>query len=226
MGNDITGGYVSACCSAAVTQGQRMNGQMFDQCMKCLSACEVKFQVDPPAETTATDAQPTPAVPDAPERMHDKDGGSENAPQVNFDALAQEFKDVSDKIVEHPPDCSCADCRRFAELSDTVLSQPKAFERYQALRAGASTAWTQADVGKQIALCITCANPAEATLLTNPPVDKCFNCAILEAMKINCGLCHRHPVEAIVRALAEGGQQGTIGVCIQCLIKKHSAMRN
>lgn len=100
MGNDMKLlSRVSACCGAEILAGQRMNGQMFDQCALCRSACGAISPALASTEPASAEAQPAPALPDAPETMHGKDGASENASQG-------EFQDI----------VACLDCAEHAEF--------------------------------------------------------------------------------------------------------------
>src|SRR5690349_18055600 len=70
--------------------------------------------------------------------------------------------------------------------------------------------------------CSDCDEFAEFVTLTEPPVIKCFRCAILKAMERPCGLCGSHPTECLVRAIGENERRDVIGVCADCFSKRLS----
>lgn len=74
--------------------------------------------------------------------------------------------------------------------------------------------------------CLDCAEPAEFVTFSDPPLAKCFRCALLKAMERLCALCGKHPTECIVRAISENERQDVIGICANCFSKRLSGMRN
>jgi len=74
--------------------------------------------------------------------------------------------------------------------------------------------------------CLDCDEPAEFITFSDPPLAKCFRCALLKAMERLCALCGKHPTECIVRAIGENERQDVIGICANCFSKRLSGMRN